>query len=395
MIMVSDLFRYFTGYRVFTVGAEYRTTVADLLNREEITFRTLKPLKDGFRFKVYGGAVRRCEHVLALENIPHSEGAYRGLYPAVRFLIRRPGLALGVALFFALNYLSSRVVWNITVTGNETMSEEIVVGILEECGFTYGTYIPSVDFDALHSRIMALYPEIAWISVNVSGTVADVQMRETKFGEKTTPKGVYSNLIASEDGRIVELRVDGGYPICSPGDVVKKGQLLVSGVVPLRDGGSRFSDPSGSVFAEVERSVTVIADLTSEQKLYTGGERVDYSIKFFKKTLNLFSNGGKEYAGYDKIVNKTRITLFGSVPLPLWIEKTRRTEYVRVTSTRTYREALEDALSELRYETELLISNGELLRKTTEINAEEDRVSLTCRVLVLDNIADRREFRVD
>ena len=62
---------------------------------------------------------------------------------------------------------------------------------------------------------------------------------------------------------------------------------------------------------------------------------------------------------------------------------------------RTPQEALDEALSELRYETELLIGDGELLRKKTEVSADENGVSLTCRVLVLADIAEKREFRVE
>ncbi len=394
--MFSDLFRWFTGYRRFSVDPDLRTCVTEILRKEGITFRSVKTKKGSFRFITFGRDVEKCKKALSASGILYDSGAYRGIYPAVRFVLRRPGIILGAVLFFVLNFLSSRVVWNITVEGNETMTENTVLGILEECGFTFGTYIPSVDFDALHSRIMAQYPDVAWISVNVSGTVAEVQMRETKYDEREKPgEGVYSNVLAAEDCRLVEFRTNGGYPVRAPGDVVKKGQLLVSGVVPLRDGGARFSYASGEVLAEVERNVTVRAELISEQKVYTGRENAEYSVKFFKKKVNLFSNGGKEYGSYDKIESEQRVYLFSSIPLPVWIEKNGRAEYVRVITERTPEKALEEAFSELRYETELLVGDGELLRKKTEVNADEGGVSLTCSVFVLDNVAEIREFRVE
>ncbi|MBQ6262863.1 MAG: sporulation protein YqfD [Clostridia bacterium] len=394
--MFSDFFRWFTGSRKFYVDADFQTYVSMLFVREEIPFRSVRSSEGVYSFKAFGKNVERCEKVLLDEGIPYVSGAYRGAVPFFRFIIRRPGIILGAVLFLAINYLSSHVVWNVTVNGNETMSENDVLEILEECGFTYGVFIPSVDFDSLHSRIMANHPEVAWISVNVSGTVAEVQLRETKFDERERREaGVYSNLTASEDGRLVEFHVDGGYPVKAPGDVVKKGQLIVSGVVPLRDGGSRFSDPSGEVLAEIERCVTVRAERLSEQKVYTGREKKEYSVKFFKKTLNLFSNGGKEYPCYDKIESEQRVFLFGTVPLPVWIEKTSFSEYDRVTVERTSGETLDEALSALRYETDLLIGDAELLRKKTNISVDENGVYLTCRVLVLDNIAEKREFRVE
>ena len=394
--MFSDLFRWFIGSRRFSVDSGARTRTAELLRSEGIMFRSVKTKNGRFCFRTFGKDVKMVEKVLSLYGVNYNTSAFRGLLPAFRFVFHRPGIILGAVLFFAINMFSSHVVWNITVSGNETMTENSVIGILEECGFTYGTFISSVDFDALHSRIMAEYPDVAWISVNVSGTIAEVQLRETKYDEREKPGiGVYSNVTASEDGRIVEYRTKGGYPVKAPGDVVKKGQLLVSGVVPLRDGGTRFSYASGEVLAEVERSVTVRAELLSEQKTYTGRIIEDYSAKFFKKKVNLFSNGGNEYGSYDKIESEHRVYLFGSIPLPVWIEKTERAEYARILTERTPQEALDEALSELRYETELLIGDGELLRKKTEVSADETGVSLTCRVLVLADIAEKREFRVE
>ncbi len=394
--MFGGLFRWITGRRTFSVDVELRTRAVEILMREGIKFRSIKPCAGAFRFVVYGNDVRACSRVLSGNGIPYVAGTYRGAIPAVRYFLHRPGLILGALLFFTVNFLSSHVVWDITVSGNETMPANAVIEILEESGFTYGTYIPAVDFDALHSRIMAYHPEIAWISVNVSGTVADVQMRETKFGEnKKREKGVYSNIKAAEDGRLVEFRVEGGYPVRSSGDVVKKGQLLVSGVVPVRDGSMRFSYPSGEVLAEVERSVTIRSEFRSSQKLYTGNAREEYTVKFFKKKINLFSNGGKEYDSYDKIESEERVFLFGSVPLPVWIEKTRLNEYVRAAVERTPREVIEEAFSELRYETELLVGDGELLRKKTECNVDDNGVTLSCRLLVLADIAEILEFRVE
>ena len=44
---------------------------------------------------------------------------------------------------------------------------------------------------------------------------------------------------------------------------------------------------------------------------------------------------------YDKIESEQRVYLFSSIPLPVWIEKNGRAEYVRVITERTPEKALE------------------------------------------------------
>ena len=395
-MMFSNVFRWFCGIRTFLVDRVRQKDVAALLVDNGIIFRSVNSSKDVFRFKVFGDSVGKCERLLEREEIPFLKERYRGFLPAIRFVIGRPGLILGAIFFFLLNWFSSQLVWDIRVNGNDSISKKKIEEILEDCGFSYGTYIPGVDFDSLHACIMARYPDVAWISVNVSGTVADVQIRETKYDDREKVNdGVYSNLIASEDGRLVEFRVDGGSPVRSPGDIVKKGQLLVSGVVPLRDGGSRFSDPTGEVLAEVEKRVSARAELVCEKKVYTGREINELKINFFKKKINLSSNCRIGYERYDKIESAERLTLFGSIQLPVWISRTGYAEYVYTVIKRTPQEAIDEALSVLRNETDLLVEGAELLRKTTEVDADADGVSVSFRVTVLKNIAEKREFTVD
>ncbi len=393
--MIGDLFRWFAGTRVFSVDAGDKARVTNELMKRSVSFRAKRSKGSSFRFRVWGASVGACSAALDGAGIPYRAERYRGLPAVLRIAAGRPGAIVGAALFFACAFFSSRIVWDIRVSGNEKMSGAEIEEMLSSAGFTYGTYLPAVDFDALNSRVMAENADIAWISVNMRGTVAEVLVREAKHGERTRrDPGTYANLVAREDGRIREFRVDGGAPAASPGDVVRKGTLLVSGVIPLREGGIRYSYPSGEILAEVERSVTVRAGFSSVKKLYTGKEKTSAAIKIFKKTLNLFPNGGIDARSYDKIETVERIVLFGSIPLPVWVVRTREAEYTEVGASVSPEEAVASALSELRDRTDLLLADAELLKKRVSFSVDEDGVTVTSSLLVLTDISEIREFEV-
>ena len=393
--MISDLFRWFSGYRIIKTGTDYAASVSNILNVCGCRFITTGKTRDPVKFKVYRNDLGRVEELLKNMSIPVSISEKRGFPGFLKSVKTRPGLCLGCVIFAVINFYLSNIVWNITVDGNADFSDEQVIGFLENCGFTYGSFIPDVDFDALNSKIMAYNPDVAWISVNMDGTTASVQMTEAKHGEEhKIPEGIYANIIASEDGQISDIFVNGGQPSVAPGDIVKKGDLLVSGVIPLRDGGVRFSYPRGEVFAKTERKVTARIESVIDKKIYTGKKRSDHCLKIFNYSLNLLVNGRKNYKNYDKIERSERIILFGMYPLPVWLSETEYREYESVPVSLSSAEATALAEETLRRESDSVLENCELLKKTVFFSAGEDGISIEYRYLVLTDIALPVEFEL-
>ena len=241
--MLKDIFAYFSGYCYFVVKHEYRTIAADAVYRHGIKCCNTRLQKDGtYRLKIPINNVGKASRIFDSENIEYEKSDVKGIPFYLSFFVSRPGLGLGMIIFFTVMWLSGKTVWRIDVEGNEKYSDEYIVNQLEELGFGYGTYIPSVDFDQMHSEYLAKFSEISWISVNMNGTYANVQVREKRLCERVDHEdGEYANIIASEDGVIAHEETSSGIPFVKQGDVVRKGQLLVSGVIPLRNGGHRYS----------------------------------------------------------------------------------------------------------------------------------------------------------
>ncbi len=308
---------------------------------------------------------------------------------------RRWGIAAGACIFFLLTWLSGQFVWCVNVDGNRDISDKYIIDMLKSEGFGVGTRIKTVEFDSLHNRFLIDSEGIGWISVNMNGTHANVEVRETVPGDMLEDDDKCYNLVATEDGQIERVAAVEGKPQVKIFDTVQKGELLVSGVVSRDEGGIRLESASGSVFAKVNRSFEVTVPLESERKMMTGNKKVNKTVRFFAFDINLFRNSGIPYDFYDTIVSEKQMILFDEVYLPLWIITSSAEEYENRVCTITEEEARAQATLMYREKLREQMGDSELLSKTTEITCDGKEVVLKCELYCIADIAAAAELHIE
>ncbi|NLW74188.1 MAG: sporulation protein YqfD [Clostridiales bacterium] len=307
---------------------------------------------------------------------------------------KRVGVFIGLIIAASLVFWSERFVWDIRITGCENIEKKSVISQLCEQGFGIGSYIPGLDVDVIENRLLINSDDIAWISINLKGSVAYVEIREKikKPGEKSnTP----ANLIAARDGQIESIEAASGRPVVRVGDHVRKGDLLVSGIYDSGVWGYRYTRAEGVVYARTVREIRVEIPLTHEVKRYTGEEHVETALIFFSKEIKLYRNTGFLSGKYDKICSVEDICLFDGTRLPLSLARTVYRWYITETATRSAEEAAGLAYDELdRQIAELTRAGTQLLRKNISWSLTEDSYCLDCSLTVIENIALTCEFEV-
>ncbi|MBR6650706.1 MAG: sporulation protein YqfD, partial [Clostridia bacterium] len=134
------------------------------------------------------------------------------------------GMLFGITIFLAMIIFSGKYIWSFQVSGNSYISDEEIIGILDDLGCGVGTKINDIDFDKLHNRFLMECKDISWISVNMDGVIAKVEVLEVNRGKVDTEG--FANIVASESGQIERITLVKGKPQVEIGDVVKKGELL-------------------------------------------------------------------------------------------------------------------------------------------------------------------------
>ena len=240
----------------------------------------------------------------------------RGLPYVLRHLGSRPALAVGTVGCAMGLFLSSFFIWEFRVEGNTTVPTERILRALESHGVGIGSFGLSLDGEDLRNRILLDIPELSWLTVNVSGCRANVQVRERVIPPELIQDKVPANVVARRAGLVLKVRALDGVASVLPGASVTKGQLLISGVENLETLGARVLASLGSVQARTWSELSVEIPLTAREKQYTEKEKHGISLILGKQRLKFFSNSSIEGTKYDKITNNYSGSVLG-IPLPV------------------------------------------------------------------------------
>lgn len=282
----------------------------DLAWESETTFTCRLSRRDCGRLR---RAMKNLEGSLTLvrgEGVPFFLGRFR----------RRQALVLGLTVCALWVTVGSFFIWDFTVEGNETVTEEEILRALEKYGIGIGTLGLGLDTEDLRNHVLLEVPELSWITVNISGCRATVQVRERIPVPELVSKREPTNVVARRAGLVLEVQALDGAACVLPGSSVTEGQLLISGVEDTETLGARVLTGMGTVEARTWYTLTARLPLTAPVKQYTGEEKTFYSLVIGTRRIKFFSNSGMEAGTYDKITTRDRLTFFG-LPLPLTLER--------------------------------------------------------------------------
>lgn len=382
---MGKIYEYLRGSYTVTARAESVCRALNVLMKNNVPFYGVKAEGGGLvGFCLEPDAFRKYVALTAEMTIEDERVTRRGLFAFASGYKMRIGFFIGAVLCAALLAASSFFVWDINVSGQTGLSEKEILKTLEGYGLYIGAYIPNIDTMRLENELVIDTEELSYASINLRGTVAEVVVRERK--EKDVENiSLPSNLVANCDGQIESIEVRGGMPTVKKGQIVKKGQLLVSGVIDSHAVGYRLVRARGEIYARISRSFTAEVPLVREKKSRTGEKKTRVTIRFFAKKINLFSNNDISFEKYDTIEEEKRLCLFDRVELPVFIIKTTYSEYVTETEKISEEQALSIAEKELAGQTEKTLSEAQIL-------AREERTEINDGILTLyadiDCIAD-------
>jgi len=402
--MLSKLISFFLGYRKLTFKKEDATNIINVMMQNYIDWWGFKSLPEGdVSFELLSRDYKKLRNICE-DKIGILSEKWLG-FPEILYRHRhRAGILVGIATFVFLLRLSGLFVWNITLRGNDTVSDTEITDRLEELGFSIGTYIPSVDFHKLCNDYMLDPRGISWISVNIKGTTATVEVIEKATAEiGDDNNGSPSNLIASTDGVIIRTEIKEGQLMVSPDMTVKKGDILVSGILETgreHTGTFILVNSSGNVYAETVHVIDIEVPFDYERKVPVGTVDIEKSLKIFGKNIKVYKNSGILPAYYDKISSEKRVVLLPGVPvigdiaLPIYLNSEKATVYDFVTDHITEKKAEEIALLRLTERAEEELPDAEILSRNLSFRIDDHDGKkiyvLRAEIRCIENIAEER-----
>ncbi len=306
---------------------------------------------------------------------------------------KRWGALIGIIIFAAIIWISSLYVWSINVSGNNEISSEDIINTAKDCGICPGILKKRIDVSSTEQMIMSKLGNIAWMSVNIEGSCVNIIVKEKIVSPEIVGESEPCNIIASKDGQIERLETYKGTPVVSAGDIVTKGQLLVSGVVEGPDFKSGLTDADCKVFAKTKHKVERKIPLTTVQAKDTGKIVKKYRIKAFGKEFSIWSP--KKIDDTYRCENSSNNAKFFGVDIPivLYTEKWYEQECSEktITSEEAKKEIVEE-LSKIQYENNQDIKILEKFEEEREENGEYIyNVIFSC----IENIGKREKIEIE
>ena len=278
---------------------------------------------------------------------------------------RRYVLWCALALAAALLWYGNTFIWDFQVTGNETVPTEKILRALENNGVGVGTRSLSFDQEELRNRVLLELGDISWLSVNIKGCTAHVQVVERKRPPEMTDRDSFTNVTAARGGLVTKVEAWDGHALVAKGDTVQVGQLLISGVADSPSEGVRFMRGRGKVWARTWYTLSAAVPLTREEKTGEGETFSRVALDVGKQRIKLYGKGSMLGTGCDKIVTYHPVTLPFGLRLPLTLVREEITAHATQAAERTEAQAKAEGQAQLLAQLEqMLTENGTVTRTT-------------------------------
>ena len=371
------------------------TPLLNLCMYYAIPYTDFRVVNDGVELTFRCFAIKKLTREAEARGIDFKIVKKRGLPAFLERYKYRVGIFLGIILAATLVALSESFIWDIDVTGNESVTTAEIKALLEDEGFFVGSFIPSTNTDRIENRILMNTDRISWMSINIIGTVAHVQIRELAPPTAEVDEMHPANLVAGKSGLIEEVRLLSGNLVVSQGKYVEKGELLVSGLYDSMQVGLRYTRASGQVFARTMEEIYVEIPYEYEEKRYTGVEYCDKYLNFFDYSINISKNSRNDTSLYDKIYIVENYCFPDGAETPFGMTEIKYLEYENVKMTRSAADAEELAYFELSMRLASLSKDAILISKVVKPIAMKSSFAVLCYVTVIEDIAEVSEFEVE
>ena len=393
-----SIFLLLRGSCTLSITAQHRTAAMNLCMQMSIPYTNFVWREDGgIQFDCSVSSARKLLAACHKQEIEAEILACVGIPKLLKRLRVRVGLVVGAVLAIALVVLSGLFVWDVQVSGNEKLTEGEVVEALRACGFSVGSYLPSLRVREIENRVLMASEDIGWISINTDGTVARVQIIEhvsRESGEGTSSTKNPANLIALADGQIEYLELYRGNAVVTVGQAVTKGELLVSGLYDSKTGSFRYTHAAGRVMARTERVLEVEIPFLYEEKVYDEPYLQEVELSFFDFSQKIFKNSRNLDILCDIIKYNANLGQLGDNRLPVSLSRTEVRPYHLVECERSAEEALELCYAELAKQLASLSGEVQLLQKQIVTEVGEGSVRLVCTLTCIEDIALVQEFEI-
>ena len=389
------LWHYFKGYVIIIVSGLSVEKFINICTRRQILLWDIERLNPttvlmkmsirGFKNARSAAKKSGCRvRIKAKKGMPYLVWKYK----------RRKGFVIGLVTFATLIYLMTSIIWSIEITGNYNVETSLLMEQINEMGIFRGATKRSINPKHVADTLMLKNRELSWARVEIKGTKLLVSVREGIEPPAIIPMDQPCNVVALKDGIIISVRAKNGLALVKEGDTVKKGQVLISGVLESvhPEFGSKNVHAMGEVLARTWYEVKREIPAKRINRKRTGLEWNKYSFYFLDFKVRLPS-GNNPFELYETNILDKSPVIRNRFKLPFGVIIEKHYELEEVEQELEKEQAKELALKmAIERISEIVPKDAEIIDRKIQIVTSEGKEYLLVTVECTENIAMQQEI---
>lgn len=312
---------------------------------------------------------------------------------------KRKELLFAILFSLSLLIVLSNIAWKVDIKGVPPELEEKISAQLEKKGLYEGAFTFNLaPLNELQKQIADEIPEVLYVGIEKKGTAYIVQAEEKLIVEQEKKKKT-QNLIANKNGVIQKMFVESGQPLVRVNDVVKKGDILVTGNIETNDFETEEDENSkkntvnvpaeGKVYANTWYEVNISSSLYPTHEKLSGEKITKYYIPIQNFQLPIWNFWKEPYKNALEEIEKQPI-YFLKWELPINILKKVIYNKETFKDVRSEEEARSIAIDHALYDLQIRLGRDTEILKYYVLHEsiENGKVKLNLYISVLENIAE-------
>ncbi len=385
--MLIKLLNWIRGILWVQISGTAPERFVNLCCNKKIYIWNLNQVEEGYQFCILARNYKKLKPIARKTRIVPKIKRKKGLVFILHRYRKRLGFYAGFLICALLIYMMSLNIWEISILGGSKYTPQTMLKFLNEHQVYTGIQKKKVDCQEIEESIRLTYKDIGWVSAEIKGNRLIIKITETNMPAPAKPAMEPSHIVATKNAIIKNIITRSGTPVVKIGDVVKKGDILISGINTIMDDfGVVISKEPVVADADIRCSSYYdykdVFPMNYTYKNYSGNAKKGYYITLFDKKLFLY-NPSNSYDKYDIIVNEKTLHVSDSFYLPFRYGQIQTREYSEEKRKYTEEEAMSLAKKHLDRYLEKLISNDVLIKENSvKITIENNKCVANGRILV-------------
>ncbi|MBQ4529557.1 MAG: sporulation protein YqfD [Lachnospiraceae bacterium] len=393
-------FNYIKGYVRIRLKGGSPERFLNLCSNNNILIWQVVRIEDEYEMYLSLQAFRELKSIIRKTNVRIKVVERKGLPFFLYRYRKRKMFFAGIVICAVFVYILSLFVWQIEINGNYARTTDVLLRFLEANNVSHGMRKSEVNCEEIETMLRAEYNDIIWTSVKLKGTrlIIDVQENTDTSIENISAEEA-SDLYAQKEAIITEIVTRNGSPYVAKGDVVKAGDLLVGGALPITNDSDEIinyqyvaadADIYGKTIYEYEDSF----DLKYKKHEDTGNVQKGLYLKIHEKSIFLGKKKIK-FEHYHTLSDIRQLKFGENFYLPFSIGTVKVFEEKVQNSKYTKKEAELLAKKRLLKFLETLKEKGvQIQENNVTIDVDQNQCKVSGTITVIEKLGIRKKASI-